>query len=86
MNEYITLADQSIVQNAHIVKLDGNSIAVYLSDTYSFAEIYATFGDKTKTSTMETYNYGEERTFEGYTEVFVINVAEGNTYVNLRKE
>lgn len=86
MDEHITLADKSVLENAYVVKLDSSSIAVYLRGTYSFADLYAIFGDKAKTSTMESYQYGETQTWKGYTEVFVINVAEGNTYVNLQKK
>ena len=85
MNEYITLADSSILQNAYVVKLDDNNIVIYIYDKYSFADIYAIFGDKAKTGTITTYQYGDVHTWTGYTEVLVINVAEDNIYISLRK-
>lgn len=86
MNEYITLADQSVVQNSYVVKLDDSNIAIYVYDNYSFADIYAIFADENKTRTMATYQYGDEHTWEGFTEVRAITTGDDNFCVILRKE
>lgn len=86
MNEYITFADQSVLENAYIAKLDEKNIAVYAKGKYAFTNVYNIFSDKNKTKVMKTNQYGDVYTWTGYTEITVINVTDDYASINLRKQ
>ena len=86
MNEYIDLADGTRVENSYVVKLDNKNIAVYAYGQYTFQQAYALFGDSARTATMNGNQYGDKKTWKGFTEVRTLTVTEEYACINLRKQ
>lgn len=64
--ETITMKDGTVVQNAYIVWLEPTRIAVYVKNM-SFHDVLAIFNDPAKTVHMESDQYGDKKTWDGFT-------------------
>ena len=85
MNERIELADGTVVQNAYVVRLEENFIAIYIRGEHSFNEIYALFGTSERTSRMVSYQTLDVQTWVGFTTVKTIKTDDREAYVSLMK-
>ena len=85
MSEWLEMADGQKVEDAYVVQLDG-FIAIYAAGIHHFTEAYGIFGNREKTAVIRSSQYGEEETWEGYTELMSLQIAEGGAAVTLWKE
>lgn len=83
--ETITLNDGTIVKDAYVVKMD-NQIAIYGAGEYIFSEVYDLFGTSSRTSHMESDQYGDVQEWDGYVVLTSINIMENGYSVCLHKE
>lgn len=74
MDEFLTMADQTKVEDAYVVDLGDNHIAIYAKNIHSVREAWQIFGDPEKTASMHSYQYGEEADWNGYTEPTAVQV------------
>lgn len=72
MNEFLTMADGTKVENAHILQMTPDSIIVYADNGMSFKAGYNLFSKPAKTQTIRENRYGQETTLEGYTELYAL--------------
>lgn len=84
-SEWIELADGTAVDDAYVVKLDNNNIAVYVKGTHSFSEMCGWFCDSSKTTHMMSDQYGDVNMWDGFTEPVTVQINDDNAYVCLRK-
>lgn len=85
MDEYITLADGTVVQNAYVVKIEDDRIAVYVEGQHTFEEISSLFSKKTKTKKMESNQFGDIKQWLGFTELMSLVINSNDASVTLRK-
>lgn len=67
MDEYIVLADETVVEDAYIVRLGENDIAIYIRGVHDFLELYGLFGADDKTMHMQSSQYGDVDEWVGFT-------------------
>lgn len=83
--EIITLADETVLENAYIVRIDNETIAAFIAGSHTMGEIYAIFGTETKTREIQSNQYGNIENWDGYTEPVSIQIQETQAIVCLRK-
>lgn len=86
MNEYLTMADGTRVENAYVVDLGEAGIAVYAAGLGTVREAWAVFGDPARTAVIHSYQYGEEAVWEGYTEPAAIQAMAAAVQICLARE
>ena len=74
--EQLTFADGTEIAPAHIMEDDGK-IWFYLENGISFRDAYALMADTGKTIRITAARYGEEKTYEGYTDLFCLRREHG---------
>lgn len=67
MDEYIVLADETVVEDAYIVKLSDTDIAIYIHGVHAFLELYGLFGAVEKITHIHSFQYGDEKEWAGFT-------------------
>lgn len=85
MNEYVIMADGSVVVNAYVVKVDTGLIAVYVQGKKTFSDMSKIFASAKKTKHMESDRYGDKQTWDGYTEVTSVQIRENDACAVLRQ-
>lgn len=85
MNEYITMADGTVVLNSYVVPIDNERINIFVKGGHTFQEILLVFGNAEKTSEMHSNQYGDKQTWTGYTEIVLMQIDGDYTIVGLRK-
>lgn len=85
MDEYIKLADGTIVQNAYVVKMGSEQIAIYVKGVHTFYEMYGWFGNSGRTERITAMQYGDVSVWDGYTTPITLQVDERESYVTLVK-
>ena len=86
MDEYIVLSNGTTVGNSYIVGLTDENIAIYIRSDMSLSQLYELFGDPGKTAVIRSCQYGDEATWEGFTEPIGIDLMEEYSIIRLRKE
>ena len=79
------MADDSIIENSYIVKLDESSIVVYIRGWYNFSDVYGLFCNPERTKKITSHQYGDIKQWNGYTGIVSINCTEQYATVNLLK-
>ncbi len=81
MKEWIELSDGTKVQDAYVVKLGDDNIAIYMAGGRSFIDLYALFGSAEKTAHMVSNQYGDVAEWDGFTVLTSIQVDVGGSSV-----
>lgn len=68
MDEWIRLADGTLLENTYIVDLGNDLIAVYSRSVQTAREAWSLFGDPDRTQIIHSDQYQEKRTWMDYTE------------------
>lgn len=85
--EWIELADGTRLNDAYVVKLSSEQIAIYSAWAGTFPEAVAIFCDPEKTREIRSDQYGDRETWEGFTVPTAMVITEnGILSVNLKKE
>lgn len=85
MNEYITMADGTVVINSYIVPIDNERINVFVNGGHTFQEIVLVFGNEDKTSEMTSNQYGDKNTWTGYTDIVLMQIDTDYAIIGLQK-
>lgn len=85
MRKWIELTDGTIVENAYVVALSDDLIAIYVRGEHTFSEMYALFADNAKTRTMVSHENDDVWTWTGYTVVKTIQTNDREAYISLTK-
>jgi hypothetical protein len=78
------MADGTIIENAYVVGM-GDRIAVYGSGKTTFSVVYGLWGDITKTNHLESEQYGDKAEWNGYTDLYNIEVRDDGYTACLRR-
>lgn len=84
MEEYILLSDGTKVENAYVVKLSDNRIAIYVTGA-GFRDMVAWFCDAALTEHMESYQYGDIREWNGFVLPDALEVLHDSAYICLER-
>ena len=79
MDEYLTMADGTTVEDAYIVSLGEDNIAVYAKSIHSVRDAWKIFGSAKKTKAIHSYQYGDEADWEGFTEPEAVQIMPDST-------
>ena len=85
MNEYITMADGSAVNNSYVVTIDASRINICVKGAHTYSEISNIFGKKTKTQHMVSSQYGDVHEWDGFTDVVLMQIGESESIIGLMK-
>lgn len=86
MNEWIKTADGKKIRDAYVVKLDEKTIAIYVKGITTVRKAWEIFGDPEKTRRITSNQYGDEATWEGYTEPEAIIADQNGAQARMAKE
>ena len=81
--EWIRMADGTVIDNAYVVKMTADRIAIYAAWDSGFAGLYGIFGDPERTGHMHSFQYGDEQDWDGYTEPNSMTISDGTAVVVL---
>jgi len=84
MDEWIRMADETVVHDAYIVGMD-DRIAVYGRGETTFGDVYTMWSNSAKTNRMTSDQYGDIAEWEGYTELYSIEITDSGFVVCLRR-
>ena len=70
--ETITLADGTVIENAHLLEDDDN-LYFYVPPTMTMAEVFNLMNDETKTAVIKGFRYQVETVYRGYTDLWSIS-------------
>lgn len=85
MNEYIILADGTVIENSYVIKLSETDIAVFIKTIENYNDIVNLFTDAEKTREIHSDQYGDKNDWNGYTENTSITNDEYSVTVCLAK-
>ena len=74
MDQYISLADGTRIENAHILEMDAASIIVYVKGGKDMEWMFDIFDDPDLTAEIRANRYGNEKTYTGYTNLFALRI------------
>lgn len=67
----ITLNDGTVLEDASVLNMSG-SLCFFVRNGMTMAEVFGLFNDPEKTGTITVTQYGQEKTYEGYTDLNMI--------------
>ena len=67
----IALNDGTVLENAGILDING-SLCFFVRNGMPMAEVFGLFNDPEKTGTITVTQFGQEKTYEGYTDLTMI--------------
>ena len=67
----ITLNDGTVLEDANILDMNG-SLCFFVRNGMTMAEVFGLFNDPEKTETITVSQYGQEKAYEGYTDLTMI--------------
>lgn len=82
--ETITLADGTVIENAHVSESDGR-LYFYIENGMTLAEVFAVMIDQEKTATITGLRYQQETVYEGYTDLESIRKDGGQISGGIRR-
>lgn len=84
MDEYLILNNGETVHDAHCLQ-DDNTLFVYITGDADLMEILTLFSVPENTEVIRASRYGEEATYEGYTELYSMSREYGNINLVMKK-
>lgn len=85
MNEYITMADGTVYENASILPLSEGRIITYWRGR-TFDDVYTVLKSPENNARITAVEYGSETVYEGYTELYALQKENGMVTACLRRE
>lgn len=85
MDETITLADDTLIENAHCIE-SGDNLFVYIERTDNMNKYFKLFIKPEKVRTIKSNRFGQLATYEGFTDMTSISKEYGNINIVLRRE
>lgn len=67
----ITMNDGTVLEDSNILDMNG-SLCFFVRNGMTMAEVFALFNDPEKTATITETRYEQEKTYEGYTDLNMI--------------
>lgn len=81
MEQKITLADGTVIQNAYAMLVDGN-LFIYINDTGAdIGQIFDLLRNAKKTKRIRSQAFGDDVTYQKYTKIYFIR-EEDNGFIN----
>ena len=85
MDEYLILNNGETVHDAHCLQ-DENALFVYITGEADLIETLMLFSAPENTQIIKAVRYGEEATYEEYTNLYSMSREYGNINLVLKKE
>lgn len=85
MNEYITMADGTVYENASILPLSEGRIITYWRER-TFDDVYNALKRPENNARIKAVEYGSETVYEGYAELYALQKENGMVTACLRRE
>lgn len=86
MDEYIVMADETIIKNSYVIQIDPDMIAIWLTNDYTIQEIADAFGDPKKTIHMVSHQGVNHWEWDGFIQISTIQIFETQSCICLTKE
>ena len=80
MEQKITLADGTVIQNAYAMLVDGN-LFIYINASADIGQIFDLLRNPKKTKRIRSQAFGDDVTYQKYTKIYFIR-EEDNGFIN----
>lgn len=85
-DEYLELADGTIIENAHILPMSETDIFLYLRGGGTMYDAFMLLSDPEKTEVITENRYKQVTVYEGYTSLMRISIEGDQITATLRRE